>query len=377
MDIQNPSWEIAIIFSKVNLYYFTGTMQEGMLIIPRNEEAVFWVRRSYQRALEESLFPSIKAMDSYKDAAVTIKKVPESVYLETEIVPLAMFQRLQKYFPFKDIKPLDAQIGWVRARKTAFELSVMEQCGKIHSKVLEEIVPTLLKENISEADFALEIYSAMVRAGHQGQVRFGMFDTEMVLGHIAFGESSIYPTAFNGPGGNYGVGPAVPSLGSRKRKLQKGDLVFVDIGCGLYGYHTDKTMTYVYGKPLPKEAEQAHKQCVAIQNEIATMLKPGAIPSEIYQYIMNKLDPEFLQNFMGFGSRQVKFLGHGIGLTIDEVPVIAKGFDDPLEEGMTLALEPKKGIPGIGMVGIENTFIVTPNGGKCITGTHPGLLLVP
>lgn len=377
MDIQNPSWEIAIIFSKVNLYYFTGTMQEGMLIIPRNEEAVFWVRRSYQRAVEESLFPSIKAMDSYKDAAVTIKKVPESVYLETEIVPLAMFQRLQKYFPFKDIKPLDAQIGWVRARKTAFELSVMEQCGKIHSKVLEEIVPTLLKENISEADFALEIYSAMVRAGHQGQVRFGMFDTEMVLGHIAFGESSIYPTAFNGPGGNYGVGPAVPSLGSRKRKLQKGDLVFVDIGCGLYGYHTDKTMTYVYGKPLPKEAEQAHKQCVAIQNEIATMLKPGAIPSEIYQYIMNKLDPEFLQNFMGFGNRQVKFLGHGIGLTIDEVPVIAKGFDDPLEEGMTLALEPKKGIPGIGMVGIENTFIVTPIAGKCITGTHPGLLLVP
>ena len=377
MDIQNPSWEIAIIFSKVNLYYFTGTMQEGMLLIPRNDEAVFWVRRSYQRAVEESLFPFIKAMDSYKDAATTIKNIPESVYLETEIVPLAMFQRLQKYFPFKNVKPLDAQVGWVRARKTPFELSVMEQCGKIHTKVLEEIVPTLLKENISEAEFAVEIYSAMVREGHQGQVRFGMFDTEMVLGHIAFGESSIYPTAFNGPGGNYGVGPAVPSLGSRERKLQKGDLVFVDIGCGVYGYHTDKTMTYVYGQPLPKEAEQAHKKCVDIQNEIATMLKPGAIPSEIYQNIMNKLDSDFLQNFMGFGNRQVKFLGHGIGLTIDEVPVIAKGFDDPLEEGMALALEPKKGIPGIGMVGIENTFIITPNGGKCITGTHPGLLFVP
>ena len=79
---------------------------------------------------------------------------------------------------------------------------------------------------------------------------------------------------------------------------------------------------------------------------------------------------------MGYGSRQVKFLGHGVGLTIDEIPVIAKGFDEPLVENMVFALEPKKGIKGIGMVGIENTFIVTPEGGKCITGCHPGLMLV-
>ena len=79
---------------------------------------------------------------------------------------------------------------------------------------------------------------------------------------------------------------------------------------------------------------------------------------------------------MGFGARKVKFLGHGIGLTIDELPVIANGFDEPIQEGMVFAVEPKKGIPKIGMVGIENTFIVTPTGGRNITGNHPGLLLV-
>ena len=79
---------------------------------------------------------------------------------------------------------------------------------------------------------------------------------------------------------------------------------------------------------------------------------------------------------MGYGNRQVKFLGHSIGLTIDETPVIAQGFDEPIEERMVFAVEPKKGIKGIGMVGIENTFIVTPEGGKCITGTNPGLILV-
>ncbi|MEZ4484172.1 MAG: M24 family metallopeptidase [Syntrophotaleaceae bacterium] len=79
---------------------------------------------------------------------------------------------------------------------------------------------------------------------------------------------------------------------------------------------------------------------------------------------------------MGFGSRPARFLGHGIGLQIDEAPVIAKGFDEPLQAGMVLALEPKKGIEGVGMVGIENTFIVTADGGRCITGVHPGLIEV-
>jgi Xaa-Pro aminopeptidase len=79
---------------------------------------------------------------------------------------------------------------------------------------------------------------------------------------------------------------------------------------------------------------------------------------------------------MGFGNRKVKFLGHGVGLTINELPVIAQGFDDPIQEGMVFALEPKKGIKDIGMVGIENTFVVTPDGGRCITGNHPGLIKV-
>jgi len=104
------------------------------------------------------------------------------------------------------------------------------------------------------------------------------------------------------------------------------------------------------------------------------MLKPGAIPSEIYATVMKGLDAEFLKDFMGFGDRRAKFLGHGIGLQVDESPAIAEGFDEPLEEGMVIALEPKKGVPGVGMVGIENTFVVTPQGGESITGDSPGLI---
>jgi len=376
MDISNPDWEIAVIFSKINLYYFTGTMQDGMLIIPKNEEATFWVRRSYERALDESLFPSIEPMNSFRDAAKSVNRLPEAVYLETEVVPLALYQRFQKYFPFKNFKSADAEICSVRAVKSEYELSLLREAGKIHQHVLEDLIPGMLREGMSEADLSTELFSVLVEEGHHGACRFGMFDTEMILGNVCFGESSIYPTYFNGPGGKFGLSPAAPVLGSRDRKLRKGDLVFVDVGCGVDGYHTDKTTTYMFGSSLPQYAIDIHNKCVDIQNEAASMLKPGIAPSDIYNTIMNGLDDEFLQNFMGFGNRKVKFLGHGVGLLIDETPVIAEGFDEPLQEGMVFALEPKKGIENIGMVGIENTFIVTAEGGECITGDNPGLIPV-
>jgi Xaa-Pro dipeptidase len=376
MTTQNPDWEIAVVFSKINQYYFTGTMQEGMLIIPRECEPTFWVRRSYDRAIDESFFPNIKSMESYRDAAASKEKLPDTVYLETEFVPIAMLHRFQKYFPFKNIKSCDFAIGSARAVKSQYELDLMIKSGEIHRRVLENRAPSIMREGISEVEFATELYSVLMQEGHHGLVRFTMFDTEVILGHIAFGDSSIYPTSFNGPGGNMGISPAIPHLGNPNRKLRKGDLVFLDVGCGVNGYHTDKTSTYMFGRAISDQAMDAHKQCVDIQNEIASLLKPGAIPSEIYEKIINELDPEFLENFMGFGKRQVKFLGHGIGLTVDEIPVLAKGFDSPIQENMVFAIEPKKGIKDVGMVGIENTFIVTPNGGKCITGDNPGLILV-
>lgn len=376
MDQTDPCWEMGIILGKVNLYYFTGTMQDGMLLIPREEEATFWVRRSYERAMEESLFPRIKPMRSFRDAAATWDKFPATVYLETEIVPLALYQLLKKYFPIDQVRSLDAQVNAVRAVKSPYELDIMTRAGQIHQRVLEKQVPGLLREGISEAELATELYTLLMQEGHHGVTRFGMFETEVLMGHICFGESSLYPTYFTGPGGNVGLSPAVPLMGSRERRLRKGDLVFIDIGCGVDGYHTDKTMTYMFGQALPPEVRDLHQRCVDIQNQVAAQLKPGAIPAEIYNNTLANLSPDFLENFMGYAKGQVKFLGHGIGLLIDEWPVIAKGFNEPLIEGMTLALEPKKGIAGIGMVGTENTFVVTTEGGRCLTGNHPGLIPV-
>ncbi|MCX6890567.1 MAG: M24 family metallopeptidase, partial [Verrucomicrobia bacterium] len=277
----------------------------------------------------------------------------EAIHVETEVIPYALLQRFMKHFPCNTLAPLDRQVARTRAVKSQYELAIMERAGAIHRRALEDLAPALL---------------------HQGIARFGTFGSEIVLGQLGFGESSLYPTHFDGPGGCVGLEPAAPVLGSRARKLRKGDLVFVDIGCGMAGYHTDKTMTYTFGGRLPGEAIAMQQRCEAIERQLAAMLRPGAIPSEIYVTVMKGLDAGFLEHFMGLGDRRANFLGHGIGLHVDEPPAIAEGFDDPLEEGMVIALEPKRGVPGVGMVGIENTYLVMPAGGRSITGNSPGLI---
>lgn len=377
MDARNPGWELVAICGRINLYYLTGTMQEGLLLVPRGGDAVYWVRRSYERAVDESFFPQIRPMESYREPASALgTAAPATIYLEMDFVPMSLYQRLQKAFHFTNASAVDETLGMVRAIKSPYELALMEISGDIHRRILEERIPTMLKKGMSEAELGAQLFPLMIAEGYQGIVRFGMLNTEMVVGLIGFGENSIYPSSMNGPGGNYGLSPAVPLLGSRERKLKDGDLVFIDIASGVNGYHTDKTETYMFGRALPKEVIAEHNRCVEIQLEVAAQLKPGAIPSEIYKRTISNLKPEFLDNFMGFGNRRVKFLGHGVGLVVDELPVIAKGFDEPLQEGMVFAIEPKKGIPGIGMVGIEDTFLVTPQGGRSITGTNRGLIPV-
>jgi Xaa-Pro dipeptidase len=376
MDAEQPQWALVAILGRVNQYYFTGTMQDGLLLIPRDADPTLWVRRSYERARSESLLTDIRPMNSFRDAAQSFAKIPETIHIETEIIPFGLVQRFRKYFTCREVASLDLQAAKVRAVKSPYELVRIERAGAQHRLLIEEIVPKLLREGMTEAELGAQLFAEMIRLGHQGLVRFNAFGAETSVGQIAFGENALYPTNMDTPGGFMGVGPEAQVLGSASRKLRRGDLVFLDTGFGIEGYQTDKTMVYAFGAEPSVEAQNFHKRCVEIELRAASMLKPGAIPSQIYATILESLDAPFLEHFMGYGERRSKFLGHGIGLYVDEIPVIAKGFDEPLGQGMVIALEPKRGVPGAGVVGSENTYLVTPDGGKSLTGKHPGLLLI-
>ena len=369
-------WDTAFIVNRINQYYFTGTIQDGLLVVKKNGQSAFFVRRSYERARLESPLENIYPMRSYRDAAALIGSSCGVTYLDTETATIGLLERMKKHFDMSDILPVEGIITGVRAIKSPTELALMEQVGKLHHQFLAEEVPNLLREGMTETEFTALAYKKMLELGHHGVTRFNMYQNETVCGQMGFGVNALYPTNFDGSGGMLGLCPAAPAIGNRETTLKKGDIVFVDYAFGMEGYHTDKTVVYSFGAPPPEAAVAAHRQCMDIQNRIAAMLKPGNTPAGIYTDIMDSLDEDFKQGFPGFGNKEVAFLGHGIGLHIDEAPALAKGFNEPLAENMVFAVEPKKGIEGIGLLGAEDTYVVTPSGGRCITGTTCGILTV-
>lgn len=369
-------FDTAIIISRVNQFYFTGTMQDGILIMKKDGTLSYFVRKSFDRAKIESPLDIVYKISTYKDILEFISPDFGCTYIETGIIPIAILERLQKYFKMDKIHSLDKIILSLRAVKSKYELDIIKESGRQHQYLLEYIVPQLLKEGMSETDFIAELYCVMVKLGYHGVSRFSMFQMEMVVGQIGFGKTSIYPTNFDGPGGMLGMCPAVPVIGNRNTYLKQGDIVFVDVGYGVMGYHSDKTQVYSFGAKPSNEVIQIHSACMNVQKRCASLLKVGQIPSEIYANIMGSLPNELSSNFMGFGEG-VKFLGHGVGLHIDEMPVIANGFTMPLKENMVIALEPKCGIAGVGTVGVEETYVVKASGSVCLTGGAREIVTVP
>ena len=371
MDKEHPGWEMAAINHKIAMYYFTGTMQDGVLLI-RPQDAIFWVRRNYARAVHESHFSDIRPMHSFREAAAFYGHTPKIIYVETKKATLDWEKMIHKYFPFEEVGSFDHVLYTLRLRKSPYELAQMERSGAIHETALDVIAPKLIHKGISEAQLAIEIYSEMVQRGSHGTARFNQSLGEEAIGLASFGKSGLVRTGFDGPGGTDGTCIAVQSIGNAFRQLKPGRLVYLDIPCGFDGYHTDKTVVYYYGDlAKDKEAAQmieAQKCCLALEQDVVNLMKPGVPVEDLYLIPMSKFNNIYGDGFMNGG----KFLGHSIGLVMDEAPAIAKGFKDILEPGMTFAVEPKIALPGLGIVGTENTYVITEHGARSLTGdSHP------
>lgn len=368
MDAAHPGWEMAAVNHKVAMYYFTGTIQEGVLLI-RPQDAVFWVRRSFERACNESHFSDIRPMHSFREAAAFYGSAPKVMYVETKKATLDWERMLHKYFAFEELGSFDSVLQDLRMVKSEYELKQMEQSGAIHETVLDIVAPKLIHGGISEAQLAIAIYSEMVQRGSHGTARFNQALGEEAVGIASFGKSGLVRTGFDSPGGTDGTCIAVQSIGNAFRKLQSGRLVYLDIPCGFDGYHTDKTVVYYYGD-LAKDEQSKHlmeaqQRCLELEQEVVRLMVPGEPIENLYLRTMDKFDNIYGDAFMNGG----KFLGHSIGLVMDEAPAIAKSFKQPLQPGMTFAVEPKIALPGLGMVGTENTYVVTEKGARSLTGS--------
>ena len=359
----------ALIFEPVALLYYTGSMPSGVLFVPAEGEPTLFVRRNFERARSESPIRNIIAFTSFKEIVVLLQKrsLPFSMLgIDEHATTLSYFKLLKKNFVSGRFADIGQELRRLRAVKSPYEIGKLKQAAEVGRKVTA-MIPELLLPGISEWELALRLFHETALLGRSCMARLGFNSGECFMGGVCFGDSSNHPSSFDGPDGMPGKSPACPHGGS-DRKLRQGDLVFIDMLFPYDEYYVDKTRIFSLGKPDGSVLE-AHEVCLQVQRAVQNRLEPGAIPSRIYEQVFDEVvfPRSFGDDFMGFASNQVKYLGHGVGMVINEYPVIARKSDEPLEANTILAVEPKKGLAGIGLVGIENTFQVAPGGGVNLT----------
>src|SRR2546426_8145940 len=350
-----------VILQNVDKYYLAGTLQTGVLWFPRDGEPLLAVRKSYERAKVESAVKNLVPLKTYSELPALIPNPGETVGFELDILPVATYQQVSKYFPKSKIVDGSAAVRNGRAVKTPYEIEHIRRAAQQLDKMFLDI-PSQLREGLPEFELAAHIEYVMRMAGHQGLIRVRRFNMEMYYGAVSSGDTASYPHAFDGPVGVRGLYPAAPAMGSRKL-LQRGEPLMIDVCGGYAGYIADGSRTYSIG-PVSSQMRDTHQYILELNGWIEDQLRPGNIPSEIYFRILDRVakTTSFSAHFMGAGENQVRFVAHSVGLELDEIPVIAPKFDTPLEPGVVLAVEPKVFYPGLGGVGTENTYVVTEGG---------------
>jgi Xaa-Pro aminopeptidase len=370
-----------LVFSRLNIFYLSGTYAAGVLWLPLDGRPVLLSRRGVERARLESPLERIEAFRSFRDLAGLFAGAgaPLAPVAAAEMAGIswALGRTLAGHVGATRLVPGDRALSLARSVKSPWELERIRAAGAAHDRCMTRELPLRIGPGMTEREIAHTIWEVLFAAGHQGILRLESFGEEIFLGHVAAGESANFPSAYNGPVGLLGEHPGIPHMGSANRRWARGEPLICDVGFALEGYHTDKTQVYWPGRreAIPEAARRAHAFCVEVQAWVAEHLRPGAVPSRLAERCFARAEQEgFAEGFMALGGNKVRFVGHAIGLAIDEQPVLARGFDDPLEEGMVFALEPKIGIPGFGMVGVENVFEVTPRGGLCLTGARHDII---
>jgi Xaa-Pro aminopeptidase len=350
-----------VILQNVDQFYLTGTLQTGVLWFPREGEPLLAIRKSFERAKIESAVKNIVPLKSYSELPGLIPQPGETIGFETDILPVATYQQVTKNFPKSKIVDGSTPVRNARAVKTPYEVECIRRAAKQLDTMFLDI-PAQLHEGLPEFELAARIEYVLRMAGHQGFTRVRRFNMEMHYGAVSFAETAAYPHAFDGPVGVRGLYPAAPMMGSR-RPLKRHEPVMIDICGGYAGYIADGSRTYSLG-PVSQQMRDTHQYILELNSWIEDRLRPGNVPSQIYQSILDRVaKTSFSKHFMGAGENQVRFVAHSVGLELDEIPVIAPKFDSPLEPGVVFAVEPKVFYPGLGGVGVENTYLVTD--GKC------------
>jgi Xaa-Pro dipeptidase len=365
----------ALLFHVPDVYYLSGTKQDGLLFLPSEGEGLLLISRHPRRAAVESPVPVVP-LKSLRRLPELLPPLKKGALLGTELdlITLSTINRWKKSLPDVEFKDVSTMIRELKAVKSPWEIETMKRSAHMldvgYNAMLFE-----MREGISEVELSSHIYSAMRREGYEGGETMRNGRMEGFVGHVLSGWSAAIPSYMNAPTNGMGISPSMP-MGPSWKKLEKGDTVIFDHFGTYLGYLVDMTRTAALGEPSSK-LKDAHKVLLDIHSYLKEALREGGDGADVYEGVMKiAKDSPYGDNFMGYDDVGVNFVGHGVGTEIDEFPFIARGFEMPLKAGMVVAVEPKFLFPGEGAVGIENTYLIGENGTQALTTTPMELKVV-
>jgi Xaa-Pro dipeptidase len=353
-----------LVLKKMNYFYLTGTTQDGLLYVPSEGKPLLMVKRELERARVESPLDTIEALNSENTLYSLIVKhygdFPDTVGLELDVLPVKDFQRYRKSYP--RVNFLDASKIFREARKikSPFEIELMRTAGRIGKEVYEE-ARRVLKEGMTEIEMGGLLDAAAKRRGHEGLLRVRSFNYEAYSWHILSGETGGIVSQSDSPMGGLGLSPAFP-VGASRKIIRAREPILLDYGICYHGYQADQTRMYSIGR-MPQKFIDAYRACKEIHDAILQDVRPGADTEALFLKTLPLAEKlGYKDSYLGPPGLQTRFIGHGLGLELNELPFLAMGHSYPLEEGMVFAMEPKIVFPGEGAVGLENTVLVTSKG---------------
>lgn len=362
-EMREMGIEACLLSVDVNLYYATGRVYNGYFYLSIEDEPWFFIKRPNGYSGERVVYIR-KPEELPERFAERHIRMPRSLLLEADELSYTEYMRLFSIFRPEKAENATRFSRKLRQVKTPLEIKRFRISARKHEATYREI-PACFRPGMTDIELQIEIERRMRKNGSIGLFRAFGANMDIYMGSLLAGANAEEPSPFDFALGGGGLDASCP-LGANGTVLKDGTAVMVDMAGNYTAYMTDMTRVFSVGR-LPDEAYRAHQVALAIQAEIANAARPGSACSELYDIAARIAEREGLSdNFMGT-KQQAKFVGHGIGIQINELPVLTPRSKEVLEPNMVFALEPKFVIPGVGAVGIENSFLVTDTGVEKLT----------
>jgi Xaa-Pro aminopeptidase len=359
-----------LINDNANLYYLCGRVYSGFAYLPVEGRAVWFVRRPVELTGDDVEYIR-KPEDIPAKLAERGIDFRGTTGIEFDIAPYSLASRLMGVFEGNEFANANDLLRTARSVKTNAEIALLRESGIKHEKVYRQ-VPKLYKPGMTDHQFQIEIERLSRLEGCLGLFRISGQSMELFMGNILTGNNADEPTPYDFAMGGAGLDASLP-VGASGEAIKENSTVMVDLNGDFNGYMTDMTRVFSVGE-ISDLAKQAH-QC---SRDICRMFEAEALPGVEAKALFQKADEMVksrgLEKYYMGHRQHAAFIGHGLGIEINEMPVIAPRSKSLLEPGNIIALEPKFVIPGEGAVGIENTYLITENGAVSLTNAPEEIL---